>query len=78
MALPRVVLGPGGGLAEQRLELGKELLDRVQIRAVGRQVEERCTRRGDGPTDAVAPMRGKVVEHHDIAGSSAGARNCST
>ena len=33
---PELVLGPGGGLAQQRLELGEQLLDRVHVGAVGR------------------------------------------
>ena len=37
---PERLDGAGGGGAEQRLELGESQLDRVQIRAVGRQVEE--------------------------------------
>jgi hypothetical protein len=28
---PELVLGPGGGLAQERLELGEQLFDRVQI-----------------------------------------------
>jgi hypothetical protein len=38
--LPERLDGAAGGSAEQRLEVGEGLLDRVQIRAVGRQVEQ--------------------------------------
>ena len=38
---PESVIGAGRGLAQQRLELGEQLLDRVQARALGRQVEDR-------------------------------------
>ena len=59
--------GARGGLAQERLELGEQLLDRVQIGAVGGQVEERGAGRGDRLADAIDPVRGQVVEHHDIA-----------
>ena len=32
--------GPGGGLSQQGFELGEELFDRVEVGAVGRQVDE--------------------------------------
>ena len=44
---PAFVPGPGRGFAEQGLELGEELLDRVQIGTVGRQVEDGCAGRGE-------------------------------
>ena len=66
---PELGLGPGRGLAQQRLELGEELLDRVQIRAVRRQVEDRNAGRGDRLADAVDLVRCQIVEHHDVTGS---------
>jgi hypothetical protein len=65
---PELVPGPGGGLAQERLELGEQLLDRLQIRAVGRQVEERGAGRGDRLADAGDLVGREVVEHHDVAG----------
>ena len=53
--------------AEQGLELDEELLDRVQIGTVGRQVEDGCAGRGERLADAVDPVRRQVVEHHDGA-----------
>src|SRR3712207_7658528 len=40
--------GSGGGGAEQALELAEGEFDRVEIRAVGRQVEQRRPARLDG------------------------------
>ena len=65
---PELVLGPCRGLAQERLELGEELLDRVEIGTVGRQIEERGVGRGDRLADAVDLVRGEIVEHHDVAG----------
>jgi hypothetical protein len=65
---PELVPGAGGGPAQQCLELGEQLLDRVRIRTVGRQVEERGAGRGDGLADALGLVRFEVAEHHHIAG----------
>jgi hypothetical protein len=37
---PELVPRARRGLAQQRLKLGEQLLDRVEIRAVGRQIED--------------------------------------
>jgi len=47
---PELVFAAGGGFAEQGLELGEDLLDGVQIGAVGRQVENG----GTGGSDRLA------------------------
>ena len=44
------------GLAQERLELGERLLDRVQVWTVGRQVEQRHA----GRLDQVARTRGPL------------------
>ena len=45
---PQVRYGAGGGFAEQRLEFGEGLFDRVEVWAVGREVPQRRARRFDG------------------------------
>jgi hypothetical protein len=65
---PEFLLGTDGGLAQERLKLGEQLLDRVQIRAVRRQVEKRSAGRGKRLADAVDLVRGEMVEHDDVAG----------
>jgi hypothetical protein len=57
---------PRGG-AQQGLELGEDLLDRVEIRTVGRQVDEACALRLDGLAHTGDLVRLEVVHHHDIA-----------
>src|SRR3954447_12684677 len=47
--VPERVFGSCRGFAEQRLQLGEELLDRVQVWRVGRQVQEACADRPDRP-----------------------------
>jgi hypothetical protein len=37
---PELVFGARGCLAQERLELGEQLLDQVEVGAVGRQVED--------------------------------------
>ena len=48
---PKVWHGARGG-AQQRLELGEGLLDRVEVRAVGRKVEQARARCFDGLAQA--------------------------
>ena len=36
------------GLAQRRLKFGEGLLDRVEVGAVGRQIDELCALRSDG------------------------------
>jgi hypothetical protein len=59
--------GAAGGGAEQRLELGEGELDRVQVRAVGRQVEELGARGLDRRAHARDLVRAEIVQHDDVA-----------
>ena len=45
--LPERVPGAFGRAAQRRFELSEDLLDRIEFGAVGRQVDELCTLRGD-------------------------------
>ena len=54
-------------VSQQRLELGERHLDGVQIRAVGRQVEELGAAPRDSLADAGDPVGWQVVEHDNIA-----------
>jgi hypothetical protein len=40
-----------GGFSEQVLELGEDLLDRVQVGRVGREEQQSCTGGADGLAD---------------------------
>jgi hypothetical protein len=48
-------------------ELGKDLLDGVQIGAVGRQEQEACTDASDGASNRWPLVAGEVVHDDDIA-----------
>jgi hypothetical protein len=74
---PELVLGAHRGLAHKRLALGKELLDRVEVGRIGRQVEERSPGRGERPADALALCAARLSSTTTLPGRSAGARNCS-
>ena len=66
--VPERVTGAGGSFAQERLQLGEGLLDRVQVGGVGRQVERaRSTCRPDRLGDAGHLVSGQVVHDHDIA-----------
>jgi hypothetical protein len=55
----------GGG--QQVLELGEDLLDRVEVGRVGREEDELCAGRTDRLADGGAFAAGVVVEDDDVA-----------
>ena len=59
----------GVGLSQQRLELGERLFDRVQVRTVGRQIEQLGAHRADRSADRWVLMAGQIVHDHDVAWS---------
>ena len=65
--VPQAVDGALGGLAQEGLELGEGLLDRVEIGRVGRQVTQLGAARLDRRADADDFVRGEVVHHYDVA-----------
>lgn len=66
-APPRCFMGSFGGFAHQMFELGKDLLDGVQVGAVRRQEQEPCADASDGATDGWPLVAGEIVHDHDIA-----------
>lgn len=67
-ATPHAVDGAFFGLAEQDFELCKDLLDRIEIRAVGWKEDEPCTCGSDCPADS-GPLVGAEIVHDDnVAG----------
>ena len=67
----------GRFLAQQGLELGEGHLDRVHVRAVGRQVEDLGAALCDRLAHAGDLVGGQVVEHDDIATFEGGCENVS-
>lgn len=69
---------------QQRLELGAGILDRLEVRAVGRQVQESAAELLDGIAHAHRLAGRPVVHDHDVTGLERGgphpldARTCST
>ena len=59
--------GSGGGLSQQGFELGEELLDRIEVGTVGRQVAQLGACGFDRFADAGDLVACKVIHHHDIA-----------
>jgi len=65
--IPEAVAGPLAGLSEQRLEFGEGLLDRIEVGAVGRQVEQPSLPAFDGLLNAGDLVAGQIVHDDDIA-----------
>jgi hypothetical protein len=59
-------------LSEQRFKLGKDLFDRVQIGAVGRQKDQPCAGGAYGIADCAVFVRAKIIHDHNIAGLEGG------
>jgi len=49
------------------LELGEDLLDRIEIRAVGGQEDQMSANGADGGSGRLALVRAKIVQDHDIS-----------
>ena len=59
--------GSCGGLAKGRFELGKNLLDRIKVWAVSRQIAHCRTGLLDRFSDASNFVTGEIVHHDDVA-----------
>jgi hypothetical protein len=53
---------------QQCLGFGKDLFDRIQVRAVSRQEQEFCVCFPDGLSHRIGRVAAEIVEHDDIAG----------
>ena len=65
--LPGCLGGPFRGIAQQMLELGKDLFDWIEVRAIGRKEQEVGHGPPDRLPDGTALVGGEVVHHHDVA-----------
>lgn len=61
-------MGSFGGLAEQMFELGEHLLDRVQVRGIGRQEDQPRAFLADGTAYLGPLVAAQIVHDDDIAG----------
>ena len=66
-ASPSVFDGPLCGVAHSVFELREDLLDRVEIGAIGRQKEHARAGGADHGTDACSPVGSEIVEDDDVA-----------
>ena len=67
----QVIESSRGRLPEQRLELGKELLDRIEIWAVRREIADVGPRRGDSFAYTLDLMARQVVHDDNVTGRQA-------
>jgi hypothetical protein len=65
--IPEVAYRTGCLSAQDRLELGEDKFDRVEVRVVNRQLEQRCASRLDALADTADLVCGLVVEHDRVA-----------
>ena len=56
-----------GGFAHEMFELGEDLLDGVQIRAVRRQEQKPCAFASNGVTDSRLFVAGEIVHDDNVA-----------
>src|SRR6202051_2606195 len=64
--------GARGGLAQEVLDLGEDLLDRVQVRRVFRQEEELGAGRANELAYGFGFMTAEIVHDDDVAGAKRG------
>src|ERR1700687_1262407 len=70
--------GACGGLAQQVLELGEDLLDRVEVGRVFRQEDQFGTHRADQPAHGLAFVAAKIVPDEDCSAPQGGEENSLT
>jgi len=63
---PEVLDGACGGLAQDRLEFGKELFDWIEIRTIGRKVDEGCNAGLNCLADTRNLVNANIVHDDDI------------
>lgn len=56
------------GFAEQDFELCEDLLDRIEVWAIGRKEDEPCARSPDGSSDSGALVGAEIVHDDNVAG----------
>lgn len=71
-APPGGLHGALGGLAKEVLQLREDLLNRVQVGAVGREVEEFRARRAERGPDGGTFVAPEVVHDNDVAAREGG------
>lgn len=65
---PHAFDGAFFGFAEQDFELCEDLLDRIEVRAIGRKEDEPCARSSDGFSDSGALVGAEIVHDDNVAG----------
>src|SRR6266516_2883933 len=65
--LPGGLYCPLGGFAQQRLELGKDLFDRIEVGAVGWQEEQLSAGSADGVTHGLSLVAAEIIDDDDVA-----------
>src|SRR4029077_13778797 len=73
--VPEGLTAAGCSLADQRLEFGEGLLDRIEIGAVGRQVDQTGAARFNGFAHAGDLVRAEIVLDDDVTGCERGGQD---
>lgn len=61
-----------GGLSQESFELRKDLLDGIEVGAVGREEEHPCACSSDGGAHGLSLVATQIIEDHDVAGLERG------
>jgi len=67
-----------GESAQEQLELGEDLLDRIDVGAVGRQEQQLCSCRSDRLAHGLAFVAAQIVHDDDVTGREGRDEDCST
>lgn len=65
---PKAVDGSFSGLSEHGFQLREGVLDRIEVRTVGREIEQAGAGRLDGLADLPTLMAGEIVHDDDVTG----------
>lgn len=66
-AFPRCLDGSLGGFSQEQFQFGEDLLDRVEIWTIGRQIEQFGSSRPDGLAHGLPFVAAKIVHDDDVA-----------
>ena len=72
MASETALEGSRGGLPDERLQFGEDLLDRIEVGRVFGQEQQMRADGPDGPLHSLAFMRSEIVEHDHVVALESG------
>jgi len=65
---PEAVDGSLRGFSQQRLQFGEGVLNRIEVRTIGRKIKKLCARRLDDCADGGSFVAGQIIHDDDVSG----------